>query len=57
LVDCSRTRAFPCIQAGKRGRSDRGPAYDRRVRVVFITYLVVIVSGITFFTVVGLTHH
>jgi len=57
LVDCSRTRAFPCIQARKLGRSDRGPAYDRRVRVVFITYLVVIVSGITFFTVVGLTHH
>jgi hypothetical protein len=27
------------------------------VRVMFFTYLAVIVSGITFFTVVGLTHH
>jgi hypothetical protein len=27
------------------------------MRVVFITYLLVIVAGLTFFTIVGLTHH
>jgi hypothetical protein len=31
---------------------DEGP-----VRVVFITYLLVIVAGLTYFTVIGLTHH
>jgi hypothetical protein len=29
----------------------------RSVRVMFILYLVLIVGGIAFFTVVGLTHH
>jgi hypothetical protein len=28
-----------------------------RVRAVFVTYLIVIVAGLTFFTIVGLTHH
>jgi hypothetical protein len=27
------------------------------MRVMFISYLVVIVAGLTFFTIVGLTHH
>jgi hypothetical protein len=27
------------------------------VRTIFITYLLVIVAGLTYFTVVGLTHH
>jgi hypothetical protein len=28
-----------------------------QVRAVFVTYLIVIVAGLTFFTIVGLTHH
>jgi hypothetical protein len=28
-----------------------------RMRAVFITYLFVIIAGLTFFTIVGLTHH
>jgi hypothetical protein len=28
-----------------------------RVRAVFVTYMIVIVVGLTFFTIVGLTHH
>jgi hypothetical protein len=27
------------------------------VRTMFVTYLFVIVAGLTFFTIVGLTHH
>jgi hypothetical protein len=27
------------------------------MRVMFITYLLVIIAGLTFFTIVGLTHH
>jgi hypothetical protein len=27
------------------------------VRAVFVAYLLVIVAGLTFFTIVGLTHH
>jgi len=27
------------------------------MRTVFVTYLLVIVVGLTYFTVVGLTHH
>jgi hypothetical protein len=27
------------------------------VRAMFVTYLVVIVAGLTYFTVIGLTHH
>jgi hypothetical protein len=27
------------------------------MRVVFVTYLLVIVAGLAFFTIVGLTHH
>jgi hypothetical protein len=27
------------------------------VRAIFITYLLVIVAGLTFFTIIGLTHH
>ena len=27
------------------------------MRAVFIVYLLVIVAGLTFFTIVGLTHH
>jgi hypothetical protein len=28
-----------------------------RMRAVFVSYLFVIVAGLTFFTIVGLTHH
>jgi hypothetical protein len=28
-----------------------------RMRFVFVTYLLLIVAGLVFFTVVGLTHH
>jgi hypothetical protein len=28
-----------------------------RMRAVFISYLFVIIAGLTFFTIVGLTHH
>jgi hypothetical protein len=28
-----------------------------RMRVIFVTYLTVIVSGIVYFSVIGLTHH
>jgi hypothetical protein len=27
------------------------------MRAIFMTYLLVIVAGLTFFTIVGLTHH
>jgi hypothetical protein len=27
------------------------------MRAVFVTYLLVIVTGLTYFTIVGLTHH
>jgi len=27
------------------------------MRAMFITYLVVIVAGLTYFTIIGLTHH
>jgi len=27
------------------------------VRVIFATYLLVIVAGLTYFTIIGLTHH
>jgi len=27
------------------------------MRAVFVTYLIVIAGGLTFFTIVGLTHH
>jgi hypothetical protein len=29
----------------------------RPMRAVFVTYLLVIVAGLTYFTIVGLTHH
>jgi hypothetical protein len=29
----------------------------RPMRVVFVTYMLVIVAGLTYFTIVGLTHH
>jgi hypothetical protein len=29
----------------------------RGMRAVFLAYLLVIVAGLTFFTIVGLTHH
>jgi hypothetical protein len=29
----------------------------RVVRVIFLTYLLAIVAGLTFFTIIGLTHH
>ena len=40
------------MSAGMKARAGRLP-----VRVVFITYLLVIVAGLTYFTVIGLTHH
>jgi len=27
------------------------------MRAIFITYLLLIVAGLTFFTIIGLTHH
>ncbi len=27
------------------------------MRAVFVTYLLVIVAGLTYFTIIGLTHH
>ena len=30
---------------------------DDPMRAMFVTYLVIIVAGLTYFTVVGLTHH
>jgi len=27
------------------------------MRAMFVTYLVLIVAGLTFFTIIGLTHH
>jgi hypothetical protein len=27
------------------------------MRVVFVTYLLLIVAGLTYFTIIGLTHH
>jgi hypothetical protein len=29
----------------------------RPMRAMFITYLLIILTGLTFFTVIGLTHH
>jgi hypothetical protein len=34
----------------------RGVA-KRPMRAVFVTYLLVIVAGLTYFTIIGLTHH
>jgi len=28
-----------------------------RVRAIFLTYLLLIVAGLTYFTIIGLTHH
>jgi len=27
------------------------------MRAIFVTYLLVIVAGLTYFTIIGLTHH
>ena len=35
----------------------RRAGYRCPVRAMFVTYLLVIVLGLTFFTIVGLTHH
>jgi hypothetical protein len=44
----------PALRApGTAGASDTVPS----VRAIFVTYLFVIVAGLTFFTIVGLTHH
>jgi hypothetical protein len=29
----------------------------RRMRAVFVTYMLLIVAGLTYFTIIGLTHH
>jgi len=29
----------------------------RRVRTIFLTYLLLIAAGLTFFTIIGLSHH
>jgi hypothetical protein len=29
----------------------------RRMRAIFVTYLLLIVAGLTYFTIIGLTHH
>jgi hypothetical protein len=31
--------------------------YRGAMRVMFVTYLLLIVAGLTFFTIIGLTHH
>ena len=43
----------PCAGPRREGRSRVGAA----MRAMFITYLVVIVAGLVYFTVIGLTHH
>ena len=35
----------------------RVPGRDPVMRVIFLTYLVLIVAGLTYFTIIGLTHH
>ena len=54
------------MRAGARRRSAGAPRGDlcrrdagdtRRVRAMFVVYLLVIVVGLTYFTVIGLTHH
>jgi hypothetical protein len=50
-----------CLTHGTAGQTGDGPTAYRPsitpMRAVFFTYLVVIVSGITYFSVIGLTHH
>jgi hypothetical protein len=31
--------------------------YGGGMRAIFLTYLLVIVAGLTYFTIIGLTHH
>jgi hypothetical protein len=33
------------------------PGTERLMRAMFVTYLLVIVAGLTYFTIIGLTHH
>jgi hypothetical protein len=33
------------------------PGRERAMRVMFATYLLIIVAGLTYFTIIGLTHH
>jgi hypothetical protein len=37
----------------------RSPALGREgaMRVMFTTYVLIIVAGLTYFTIIGLTHH
>jgi hypothetical protein len=35
----------------------RSPGKGGAMRVIFITYLLLIVAGLTYFTIIGLTHH
>jgi hypothetical protein len=38
------------LNSGRRGRA-------RRVRAIFLAYLLIIIAGLAFYTVIGLTHH
>jgi hypothetical protein len=37
-------------------KTARGVA-NRPMRAIFLTYLLLIVAGLTYFTIIGLTHH
>jgi hypothetical protein len=43
----------PALHASRSGAS----GYRLLMRVIFTVYLLVIVAGLTYFTVIGLTHH
>ena len=34
-----------------------GPGMTARMRVMFLTWLILIATGLVFYTVIGLTHH
>jgi hypothetical protein len=34
-----------------------GRGREEAMRVMFTTYLLIIVAGLTYFTIIGLTHH
>jgi hypothetical protein len=38
-------------------RRSRPAGIATAMRAVFVTYLLVIVAGLTYFTIIGLTHH
>ena len=49
-------RPGPCVAPARRGVRLAG-AYGARVRAMFTSYVLLIVAGLAFYTIVGLTHH